>query len=154
MEFLNLFEITIEVSFLILFIGIVRKLLKNFINPNFRYFLWVFVAIRILMPLHMNISVAVPQMPEDSTLYLGMEVNLENTPLGAMLLRPYKLAQNRAAVESVMTVQSCKNCFLLPSQYFFEIKRSVFIKGLFSLCDSTYIAILPLAFTNTRTNSL
>lgn len=37
MEILNLFEITVEVSILILFIGIVRKLLKKFINPNLRY---------------------------------------------------------------------------------------------------------------------
>ena len=83
MEVLNLFKITVEVSFLILLIGIVRKLLKNFINPNFRYLLWIFVALRILVPLHMNISVTVPQMPENSTLYLGMDVNLENTPFGA-----------------------------------------------------------------------
>lgn len=79
MEILNLFEITVEVSFLILFIGIVRILLKKFLNPNLRYFLWIFVAIRILVPLHVNISVAVPQIPQDNTLYLGMDVNLENT---------------------------------------------------------------------------
>lgn len=85
MEVLNLFELTVEVSFLILFIGIVRKLLKNFINPGLRYFLWIFVALRILVPLHMNISMVVPQMPEDSTLYLGMEINLENTPLNVLL---------------------------------------------------------------------
>ncbi|MCH5270671.1 MAG: hypothetical protein J1E83_07965 [Lachnospiraceae bacterium] len=85
MEVLNLFEITVEVSFLILFIGIARRLFKNFINPNLRYFLWIFVALRILVPLHLQISVVLPQMPEDSTLYLGMEVNLENMPLGAVL---------------------------------------------------------------------
>lgn len=96
MEFLNLFEITIEVSFLVLFIGIVRKLLKKFINPNLLYFLWIFVAIRILVPLHMNISVAVPQMPENSTLYLGMDVNLENTPLGAVLQDELPAAQPTA----------------------------------------------------------
>ena len=85
MEVLNLFELTVEVSFLILFMGIVRKLLKKYINPGLIYFLWIFVALRILVPLHINISVAVPQMPEDSTLYLGMEINLENTPLNVLL---------------------------------------------------------------------
>lgn len=85
MEVLNLFELTVEVSFLILFIGIVRKLLKKFINPGLLYFLWIFVALRILMPLHINIPITVAQMPEGSTLYLGMDINLEDTPLNAIL---------------------------------------------------------------------
>lgn len=81
----------------ILFIGIVRRLFKNFINPNLRYFLWIFVALRILVPLHLQISVAVPQMPQDSTLYLGMNINLENTPLNAVLQEEVSGIQPAAA---------------------------------------------------------
>lgn len=49
------------------------------------------------MPLHLQISVAVPQMPQDSTLYLGMNINLENTPLNAVLQEEVSGIQPAAA---------------------------------------------------------
>ena len=50
MEILNLAEITVEVSALILFISLIRALFRKKSNPNVRYFLWLFVALRVLLP--------------------------------------------------------------------------------------------------------
>lgn len=62
MEFLNLFDITVETSLLIVLIGAVNKLLKKKLDPNIRYFLWVFVAIRLLLPIRVELSVEVPDL--------------------------------------------------------------------------------------------
>lgn len=60
MEFLNLKEITIEVSALIGFISLIRRLFSKQLNPNIRYFLWFFVSIRILFPFKLNFSLELP----------------------------------------------------------------------------------------------
>lgn len=61
MKFLDLFEITVEVSVLIAFMGIVRMALRKRLNPNIRYFLWIFVAVRILVPFQLEFSMELPQ---------------------------------------------------------------------------------------------
>lgn len=61
MEFLNLFDITIETSLLIILIRVVNRLLKKKLDPNIRYFLWVFVAIRLLVPFRIELSVEMPE---------------------------------------------------------------------------------------------
>jgi beta-lactamase regulating signal transducer with metallopeptidase domain len=75
MRFLNLFEITAEVSVLIVLIGIIRMALKKRLNPNIRYFLWIFVAVRILVPFQFEFSVELPKQ-------------LENVPIKAVLEEP------------------------------------------------------------------
>lgn len=42
-----------ETAFLIVVILVLRKLLKKWINPNIRYFLWMIVALRVLIPVHL-----------------------------------------------------------------------------------------------------
>lgn len=43
-------EIIAETSLLIMAILAVRKLFWRKCNPNIRYFMWIFVAVRILLP--------------------------------------------------------------------------------------------------------
>lgn len=61
MKFLNLFEITVGVSKLIVLLGIIRLILKKRLNPNIRYFLWSFVAVHILVPFQLEFSVELHQ---------------------------------------------------------------------------------------------
>ena len=60
MEILNLAEITVEVSALILFISLIRALFRKKSNPNVRYFLWIFVALRVLLPFKLDFAVEMP----------------------------------------------------------------------------------------------
>lgn len=69
MEFLNLIEITLEASVLVILISIVRGLFAKKLNPNIRYFLWVFVAIRVLIPFKMELSIELPEAWENTPLY-------------------------------------------------------------------------------------
>lgn len=62
MELLNLFDITIETALLIVLIGIGNRLLKHRLDPNIRYFLWFFVAMRLLAPVRVEFSVEVPEL--------------------------------------------------------------------------------------------
>lgn len=62
MKFLNLFDITVEISLLIVLIGTINRLLKKKLDPNIRYFLWIFVAIRLLLPLRIELSVELPNL--------------------------------------------------------------------------------------------
>ena len=57
MKVLNLIEITTEVSLLIILISFLRGLFKNRLNPNVRYFLWLFVAIRLMLPFKFILNV-------------------------------------------------------------------------------------------------
>jgi len=49
-------EMTTGVSLLIAVIFIIRKIFNEKLNPNVRYFLWAFVALRILLPFNMELS--------------------------------------------------------------------------------------------------
>lgn len=61
MEFLNLVEITMEGSVLIIFITLIRSLFRKKLDPNIRYFLWFFVAVRVLIPFKLELSVELPE---------------------------------------------------------------------------------------------
>ncbi len=83
MRLLDFSEITLQVSALVLLIIIVRKLFGEKLNPNIRYFLWFFVAIRILFPIHVEMSMEVPKVWSDSALgnVLAEEVHIQNIPV-------------------------------------------------------------------------
>ncbi len=61
MEFLNLTRMTVEVSVLIILITLVRSLFQKKCNPNIRYFLWIFVALRVLLPFKLDLAVEIPE---------------------------------------------------------------------------------------------
>lgn len=61
MHILSIWEITIEVSVTILLISLARRLLHRQLAPDFQYFLWIFVALRILLPVGMTVEVTLPQ---------------------------------------------------------------------------------------------
>lgn len=56
----NLLEVTIEVSILILLIELIRKIFKKYINPNVMYFLWIFVAVSIIIPIRLEFKIEAP----------------------------------------------------------------------------------------------
>lgn len=61
MEFINLLDITVETSLLIILIGVINRLLKKRLDPNIRYFLWMFVVVRLLVPVRVILPVEVPE---------------------------------------------------------------------------------------------
>ncbi len=61
MHILSIREITIEASVMILLIGLIRRLLHMRLTPDFQYFLWIFVALRILVPVGVTVEVSLPQ---------------------------------------------------------------------------------------------
>lgn len=65
-------EIIAETSLLIMVILAVRKLFWRKCNPNIRYFLWIFVAVRILLPFHF-----VWEVPDNSFTRILLEQNTE-----------------------------------------------------------------------------
>ena len=56
-QVLNLLDITIEVSVLIIIITIIRIKLKEYLSPNAIYFLWIFVLLCTLIPVRLGIKV-------------------------------------------------------------------------------------------------
>ena len=61
MEFINLLDITVETCLLIILIGVINRLLKKRLDPNIRYFLWIFVVVRLLAPVRVIWPVEVPE---------------------------------------------------------------------------------------------
>ncbi len=61
MKMLNLAEMTVEVSVLILLISLIRSLFRKKCNPNIRYLLWTFVALRVLIPFKLELSLEIPE---------------------------------------------------------------------------------------------
>ena len=53
------FHYILGTTLIILVVLLIRKIWGSKCNPNIRYFLWIFVAIRILIP--MEISLEVPE---------------------------------------------------------------------------------------------
>lgn len=60
MEFLNLAQITVEASVWILLVSLIRSLFGKKCNANVRYFLWLFVALRVLLPVKLDLTVEIP----------------------------------------------------------------------------------------------
>lgn len=56
-QLLNLLDITIEVSVLIIIITIIRIKLKEYLNPNAIYFLWIFVLLCTLIPVRAGVRI-------------------------------------------------------------------------------------------------
>lgn len=56
-QLLNLLDITIEVSILIIIITIIRIKLKGYLNPNAIYFLWIFVLLCTLIPVRAGVRI-------------------------------------------------------------------------------------------------
>jgi len=81
MRFLNPLQISLQASLLVVLISAVRKLFQRKLAPNIIYFLWVFVALRILLPFQMEFSLPLPEvfgragadilMPENADTVLG-----------------------------------------------------------------------------------
>lgn len=61
MKFLDLSRITAEAAVLTLLILLVSRILLRRLEPGIKYFLWIFVALRILVPFRIEI---LPQMPD------------------------------------------------------------------------------------------
>lgn len=61
MKLLSLIEISIETALLIVLIQGIRVVFRKQIHPNVRYALWIFAALRILVPVKLEIPVALPQ---------------------------------------------------------------------------------------------
>ncbi len=55
MQFLQLGRVTLEVSVLTVMILLFIRLLEKRLDPNVRYFLWIFVALRILLPVRIEV---------------------------------------------------------------------------------------------------
>lgn len=60
MSIRNLWEVTLDVSVLIVFLAVIRKIFKKKLNPNVVYFLWIFVLICILIPIRIEINLESP----------------------------------------------------------------------------------------------
>lgn len=56
-QLLNLLDITIEVSVLIIILSIIRIKLKAYLNPNAIYFLWIFVLLCTMIPVRLGIKI-------------------------------------------------------------------------------------------------
>lgn len=93
MEFLNLLDITLETSLLIALIGSVNRLLRKRLDPNIRYALWIFVALRLLLPMRIDLAIEVPDLsapaaqhtynsqPESMDMSLTAQESLINVPI-------------------------------------------------------------------------
>ncbi len=60
MHILTAAEMTFQVSILILAIGLVRRIFSDWLSDGIRYFLWIFVALRLLFPVGMTMKVSLP----------------------------------------------------------------------------------------------
>lgn len=61
MKLLSLIEISVETALLIVILQGIRVIFRKQLHPNIRYALWLFVALRILIPFKLEIPVALPQ---------------------------------------------------------------------------------------------
>lgn len=117
MEILNLIEITVEVSVLVISIGIVRSLFAKKLNPNIRYFLWIFVAIRILIPFKMELPLELPEEWDNTPLYTLAENS--QAPMKGNLMPKNPVIQNilgaASPVESEMWTSPADASIDLPA---------------------------------------
>ena len=61
MKLLSLIVISVETALLIVILQGIRVIFRKQLHPNIRYALWLFVALRILIPIKLEIPVALPQ---------------------------------------------------------------------------------------------
>lgn len=92
MSIRNLWEVTWDVSVLIVFLAVVRKLFKKKLNPNVVYFLWIFVIICILIPIRIEINMETPDKApyqEQGTIYNVPLIGTVKLPEGILPFLPY-----------------------------------------------------------------
>lgn len=54
--FKNFLEISVAMSFVIIFVFIISKMFNNKYKKKWRYFVWLFIAIRLLIPLNIKVD--------------------------------------------------------------------------------------------------
>lgn len=101
MRWITATEMTLGVSFLIGMILFLRKILQKKWNPNIRYFLWLFVALRILVPVKVEIVLPSNQFTEKLQAILPQEGAAEEQSVPNTLLQTdaeHVDAENQGAV--------------------------------------------------------
>ena len=54
--FKNFLEISVAMSFVIIFVFIISKMFNNKYKKKWRYFVWLFIAIRLLIPINIKVD--------------------------------------------------------------------------------------------------
>lgn len=99
-QILNLLDITIEVSVLILIITIIRLKLKKYLTPNAVYFLWIFVLLCILVPFRIGIKIVPKADVQNVIVNLPPDV-VDHIPLVEVTERPDRNMPEISAGESI-----------------------------------------------------
>lgn len=92
MSIRNLWEITWDVSVLIVFLAVIRKIFKKKLKPNVVYFSWIFVLICILIPIRIKINMEAPdKLPyrEQGTIYNVPLIEKIELPEGMLSFLPF-----------------------------------------------------------------
>lgn len=68
----NYFLITVETSFIILAILMIRRMIWKKCNPNIVYFLWIFMAVRMIFPFHFAVELPAEKLPDPINKLIGI----------------------------------------------------------------------------------
>ena len=95
MRFLHLSQITIEAAILTVLVLLVSRILFRRLDPGVRYFLWIFVALRILVPVRIEI---LPKVPEAMT---WRDAGRTEAEIGAQYLENHETAGAGEVLENL-----------------------------------------------------
>ena len=84
----DILAVSIELAIMILVILVIRKLFWKRCNPNIIYFLWLFVMVRTLIPIHLTFEVPLKEQEERLTTVFTMTKE-DQTPI-SNLIEPEK----------------------------------------------------------------
>ena len=80
--FKNFLEISVAMSFVIIFVFIISKMFSNKYKMKWRYFVWLFIAIRLLIPINIKVDKPVIDIvPPDTNVEITVPMfgrNIEN----------------------------------------------------------------------------
>lgn len=80
--FKNFLEISVAMSFVIIFVFIISKMFNNKYKMKWRYFVWLFIAIRLLIPINIKVDKPVIDIvPPDTNVEITVPMfgrNIEN----------------------------------------------------------------------------
>lgn len=80
--FKNFLEISVAMSFVIIFVFIISKMVNNKYKMKWRYFVWLFIAIRLLIPINIKVDKPVIDIvPPDTNVEITVPMfgrNIEN----------------------------------------------------------------------------
>lgn len=80
--FKNFLEISVAMSFVIIFVFIISKMFNNKYQKKWRYFVWLFIAIRLLIPINIKVDKPVIDIvPPDTNVEITVPMfgrNIEN----------------------------------------------------------------------------